>query len=316
MTMDRLENSLRVKVTGKCNRNCFFCHQEGGMEKIAPIQYSDEFKYLVDKLYQDFNIRSIALTGGEPLLHDGLVDFMSSICRDTQITGFSLTTNGTIYKDELFWENIVKLGLYKVNLSISDILTSVDATDSDGKLSIFDNQMRTISILNQLGIEPNINVVVYNDRKYLINLLNKLFSTKNKFGIALLPDLTNSNTFEYSQKVIRDVLDTLHCKKKKLRHRQGTSNTICEYITDTGTILQVKTTKIDGQPKWLHSICENCHNKEKCQEGFYGIRVENTEGKLMVRLCLYKSTADVLMPVDSFFYSNVYEELKQNWNSK
>ena len=76
---EQLENSLRIKVTGVCNRNCFFCHQEGGMEGLSEISYSSELKRIIDTLYQEFNIQSISLTGGEPLLFTGLADFVQSI---------------------------------------------------------------------------------------------------------------------------------------------------------------------------------------------------------------------------------------------
>lgn len=313
--MDRLENSLRVKVTGKCNRNCFFCHQEGGMERIDRICFSTSFKMFVDRMYRDFNICHMALTGGEPLLHPKLLEFMRSVRRETSIKGFSLTTNGTIYKDTSFWEEMVNLGLYKVNLSISDILEAIPAVNAPNELSIFANQKRIINLLNQYGIRPNINVVVYNDQKYLINLLNELFGLECCFDVALLPDLTNGSTFAYSQKVIHDVLESLHCVKKKRKNRKGTSNTVFEYVTDKGVDLQVKTTKIDGTPKWLHSICDSCLKRDECQEGFYGVRIESISGEIMVRLCLYKSDTEVLMPVDTFFESEVYAELMEIWEN-
>lgn len=312
--MKRLENTLRLKVTGKCNRSCFFCHQEGGMHQIDQLEYSDSLKILIHRLYLDFNIRSIALTGGEPLLHDNLQAFILAIRNNTPITNFALTTNGSIYRNKDYWYRMKELGTYKVNISIPDILTSIDAVGSENRISVFENQMNTIEILNEIGISPNVNVVAYNDLKYLTNLLTILFSQNMQFNIALLPDLTNTNSFLYSQKTIADVLSAFHCHKKGLRFRQGTSNAVYEYVTSTGKALHVKTTKKSGEPERLSSICQKCEQKKQCQEGFYGIRAESSGGILMVRLCLYKSNPEVLMPVEDFLESSVYEELRNIWN--
>jgi len=312
--MERLENSLRVKVTGACNRNCFFCHKEGGMNEIDEIQFTPEFGFLANRLFDEFNIQSIALTGGEPLLHQNLEAFVQTVARETKINKFSLTTNGTVFREKEFWASLIHCGLHKVNLSISDILDSVDATGSPVRKSVFDNQIETIVTLNELGITPNINVVVYNDEKYLINLLNILFAQNHaKYNIALLPDLTDGHTFERSQRVIREAIKYYGCKKIKASHRKGTSNTVCDYITNGGYQLQVKTTKLDGHPKWLDSLCSECSHRDHCQEGFYGLRVENRNNQLMIRLCLYKSDPSVLMGIEDFFASPVYTELKDLW---
>lgn len=311
--MNILENSLRIKITGRCNRNCFFCHQEGGMNDISDINYTSDLHQILDRMSCDFGINKIAITGGEPLLFDGLLTFTEKIKKNTNISGFSLTTNGSIYKDDYFWDSMKKNGLYKINLSISDILDSVKVLGLPEEMTVFQNQMYTIKLLNCLGFRPTINVVVYNDKKYLFNVLNTLFSQPLDFDIALLPDLTNPITFNYSQKIITSTLSTLDCKQESLSHRQGTSNTVCDFITNGGKKLQVKTTKIGGAPKWLSTICDDCTNKRYCQEGFYGLRLEKKGNDLMIRLCLYKSDTDVLMPVDAFYKSNVYSELKQLW---
>lgn len=314
---EQLENSLRIKVTGRCNRNCFFCHQEGGMSNIGEISYSEELKHLIDVLTKEFNIRSIALTGGEPLIFDGLTNLVQSISANTQIKRFSLTTNGTVEKDKSFWRELQKYGLYKVNISMPDILSNVRTNGSKSLgVEIFQNQILTLELLYELGLNTNINVVVYNDKKYLLNVLNTLFESRvasEEINIALLPDLTNSATFSRSQSVIQEILESLKCKKIKLSHRKGTSNTVCDYQTIDGHHLQVKTTKPNGTPKWLNSLCSACAYKNECQEGFYGLRLEKRNNELLLRMCLYKSDKNVLMNIDEFLDSPIFAELKSIW---
>lgn len=304
--MNQLENSLRIKVTGECNQQCSFCHKEGGMGNIDDIFYTSELGKFIERLYNDFNIETIAITGGEPLLHNNLAELFLSIISNTSIKKFSLTTNGTIEKNLNFWITLKDLGLKNINISIHDI--------SNDKNNSFNKQLKTIQLINKSNMIPTINIVVYKDINHLINLLSILFEMqKLNFKIALLPDLTNSKTFTQSQLVISEVLNILKCKPVDLSFRKGTSSKIYNYVTLQSRNLQVKTTKPNGNPQRLMCLCRECNFKEQCQEGFYGIRLESINKKLMVRLCLYKSNSKVLVPISQFFSSDIYSELKTLW---
>lgn len=309
--MEELDNSIRLKVTGKCNRNCSFCHQEGNMHLINDLYYSDELANLVNRLNFESKFNVIAITGGEPLLFDGLLDLMSNLYNKTNLKSFSLTTNGTVSQKISYWKCLIRYGLKKVNVSIYDILNS-EYLYPTSTYSIFEMQVNNLKMLNELKIIPTINVVVFKDKKKLIDILNVLFNLDLKFKIALLPDLTNDKTFNNSVNVIRETLTFFGFNKNNVRFRKGTSNIVSEYKTNNNKILQVKTTKLNGNPKHLHSICDNCDIKYRCQEGFYGLRVENVNQELMIRLCLYKSNSEVLLKADDFFKSIVYQEIKNN----
>ncbi len=314
---EQLDNPLRIKVTGRCNRNCFFCHQEGGMADIGEIGYSENLKRIIDVLYSAFHMRSVALTGGEPLLYDGLLELVKSISENTKVCNFLLTTNGSIRKPEKFWLEFKNLGLSKVNISIPDVLDYVTLTgENDHNCRVFQNQISLVKMLNSLEIKTNINVVVYNDKKHLLNVLNALFASdiaKYKPEIALLPDLSSNQSFERSQEVIKEILGLLGCRRTRYSRRKGTSDAVSDYLTHDGHRLQVKTTKPNGTPKWLETICGRCDKKTECQEGFYGLRLESRNDELYLRLCICKSTDDVLMTVDDFLQSEVYGELKTMW---
>ena len=312
--MKQLENSLRIKVLGVCNRNCRFCHQEGSMGMLEEIQYTEELGTVINTLSAEFGIYSVAITGGEPLLHSDLLELVRNLSKKTKIQQFSLTTNGTVVKDYDYWKEFVSLGLRKVNLSMPDLLTTIRATGENRSITVYQNQIETICILNKLGIIPNINIVVYNDKKYLTNILNVLFhESQAMFTIALLPDLTDESTFAYSQTIISEIINEFNFSIVQESHRKGTSNTVCDYKTDKGILLQVKTTKQSGGPKRLNALCSKCNHYNHCQEGFYGLRLEKCNSKYYIRLCLYRSDSEVLLTLNDFLKSPVYDELKEIW---
>lgn len=308
--MKQLTNSLRVKVTGHCNKDCKFCHKEGNMEGIDELQYSEQLQRFIQRVHSDLNIDIISITGGEPLLHRDLINILSLIKLHTNISNFSLTTNGTINKDFLFWAKMKQCGLYKVNLSISDIIEK----HLPGRNSEFEIQMCTIMHLNRIGIAPTINIVAYKNEEHLVRIISKLLTQNHlKFDLAILPNLINKYCFNQSENVISNTLTALGCRKVNSMHRKGTSNTVFEYISAQGVLLQTKNTKRNGHPVFLKKICYGCAKKVLCQEGFYGIRLESKAGQLLVRLCLYRSDAETLFPINEFFESEIYQDLKTIW---
>lgn len=310
-----LDNSIRIKITGKCNRSCFFCHKEGCMD-IDDLVFTDELQKIIQFLSKNLNIHNIAVTGGEPLLHPSFNDLIGNFIGCDGIEHVSLTTNGTISKDEAFWKDLQEKNVYKVNISIPDILEAPIMNISPNFANnIFKDQIELIKILNRLNIDININIAIINDFFYTSSIINKLNEFDDlKFKIMLLPNLTDSKTFNYSQKVINLVCESMELSEKKVYKKTGTSSSIIEYTNNRNRTLYVKTTKCDNSTYHIHSLCENCNIKDNCQEGFYGIRLEQINKKYYIRLCLHKSTPDCVMLFDDFINSNVYKELHCMWN--
>lgn len=316
--MPMLENPIRIKITGKCNRKCFFCHQEGGMD-IDTIVFSENLKKIIETLSSEFGMCSAAFTGGEPLLYRDMKTLSSSIMKCKGMKKLSLTTNGTIYKDKAYWELLKKNGLYKVNISMPDILTGnvlrfdpiMRNISSD---NIFLNQRMIIQILNSLGIEVKINVAVVNDELYTMSVLNQLLNLQDlSFEIVLLPNITSEETFLYSQMVIKNIISLMKLKLIATRTRCYTSNSIFLYQNEDGKKISIKTTKLINTSNRLQTMCEKCSIKDECQEGFYGLRLEQIKGEYFIRLCIHKNSDETLMLFDKFLKSPMFEELKEKW---
>lgn len=289
------------------------------MQAIDTMIFSDELSNIINTCYKDLGLRSISITGGEPLIHPDLYGLLQDISLNTSIRRFSLTTNGTVLKDFSYWHALNDLGLYKVNISIPDILYEQERLSSQTvSRGLFEKQISTIRVLNKLGIIANINVVIFNDVLYTSNLLSSLLSLKREglvFDIALLPNLTNSNTFMYSQEIIQKIRSNMRLKKIASKRRIGTSNKVEEFASDNGVSVFIKTTKgEDGQPYYLTSLCNKCKHKKDCQEGFYGIRLEQINGQYFVRLCIYKTTTENVMNFETFKNSAMYRQLIGEWN--
>jgi len=64
------------------------------------------------------------------------------------------------------------------------------------------------------------------------------------------------------------------------------------------------------------SMCGNCRVRQqgKCQEKFYGVRLErrlyDNLCRLFIRLCIHRTDLDTYLPVDNFFGSDQFRELR------
>lgn len=313
----KVNKSIRIKVTGKCNRKCFFCHKEGNMEDIEEMVFSNELKEIIDRLSDDFHIERVALTGGEPLLCPFLNEFAHRIHVETDIKDISITTNGIIVLERYKWDDLKNNGLLKVNISIPEILS--DAENAKKNKLIFDSQIETIEYLCSIGVDVDTNIVVFNDVYSLENVVKRLCRLKKEkglnFNVVLLPNINSPADYNDSITTIKSLCEKLDLLKKNAFSVAGTSNSIEQYASAMIGEIYIKTTKLTGTPVFLSSMCSECEIKNACQEGFYGIRLENKCNKIHVRLCIHQDTDKVVMPFEDFIKSQYYKELSIIWKT-
>ncbi len=153
----RLIDYLRISVTDRCNLSCFYCKPRAGMEMLPhrEILSYEEILRLV-ALAVPLGISRVRVTGGEPLVRRGIVDFIASLHGIEGIEDISVTTNGVLL--EKMVDGLIQAGKPRLNIS----LDSLDAhkfrkiTGSDN----FDRVWRGINRAEELGFFPlKINMV-------------------------------------------------------------------------------------------------------------------------------------------------------------
>ncbi|MDD5222548.1 MAG: GTP 3',8-cyclase MoaA [bacterium] len=110
---------LRISITDRCNLNCFYCRPLGGLPFIPHemiLRYEEILR--VVKVAVELGVRKARVTGGEPLMRRGVVDFISRLsCAGLEDLG--LTTNGILLKD--FARPLREAGLSRVNISLDSL---------------------------------------------------------------------------------------------------------------------------------------------------------------------------------------------------
>ncbi|MFG2820563.1 GTP 3',8-cyclase MoaA [Kitasatospora sp. NPDC048365] len=90
----RIHTDLRVSLTDRCNLRCTYCMPAEGLNWLprAEVLTDDEIVRLITVAVRRLGIRTVRLTGGEPLLRRGLPGLVARIAELGP--ELSLTTNG------------------------------------------------------------------------------------------------------------------------------------------------------------------------------------------------------------------------------
>jgi cyclic pyranopterin phosphate synthase len=151
-------NYLRLSITDRCNLRCFYCTPWGGWEKLpAPEILRYEELLRLAKVAAGIGIRKIRVTGGEPLVRRGAVDFIARLHETPGLKEVCLTTNG-VRLAELAPE-LYATGLRHLNLSLDSLRPERYARLTGG--DCFAAVMAGLERAVELGFHPlKINCVV------------------------------------------------------------------------------------------------------------------------------------------------------------
>lgn len=111
---------LRISVTKQCNFRRQYCMPdtpENFLDNDALIPLDKMLEFV--KIAIDEGIKKIRITGGEPLLREGLCSFISSISSYESSVELALTTNGFLLKK--YAKALKEAGLHRLNISLDSL---------------------------------------------------------------------------------------------------------------------------------------------------------------------------------------------------
>jgi len=155
---NRIINYLRLSVTDKCNLRCIYCMPEEGVKFMphAEILTYEEMLVII-KLCIQKGIRKLRLTGGEPLIRKGVIDFIKKVSELDGLEEVTLTTNGVYLKE--FAHSLRQSGIYRINVSMDTLRP--DRFFNITRRDLFDRVREGIEEAESTGLNPiKINVVI------------------------------------------------------------------------------------------------------------------------------------------------------------
>ncbi len=116
----RIIDYLRISLTDRCNFRCIYCMPAEGVQQMTHEQILriEEIERIV-RVATRIGIRSVRLTGGEPLVRKGVVDLVESLSKMPDIENISMTTNGVLLPRMA--DDLKRAGLSRVNISLDTL---------------------------------------------------------------------------------------------------------------------------------------------------------------------------------------------------
>jgi len=149
----RVIHDLRISITDRCNYKCVYCRTGNEGALYAELPFADYLR--MARVFASLGITKIRLTGGEPLLRGGIVNFVRELSQLSTPEGkkldIALTTNGHLLPEMA--QPLKDAGLHRVTVSM-------DAVDPDRFARItrvpngYDNVLAGIRAARRVGLEP------------------------------------------------------------------------------------------------------------------------------------------------------------------
>lgn len=152
---------LRISITDRCNLRCQYCMPATGVEWIPHEQIlSFEEIHRLIRISTQIGFKRFRLTGGEPLVRKGIVNFISQVSQIPGVEDLMLTTNGMLLPEMAY--DLKAAGLNRVNISLDtfDSERFREITRGGDVTKVLQGIFRSL----EAGLEPvKINAVVVRD---------------------------------------------------------------------------------------------------------------------------------------------------------
>jgi cyclic pyranopterin phosphate synthase len=204
---------LRISVTDRCNFRCNYCMP---FDEYQWIQRNEVLSFeeiaRVARLFLDFGIEKVRLTGGEPLVRKDLPRLIKRLSAIDRLPDITLTTNGALLTTQA--EALYAAGLRRINISIDTL--KADRFVALTKRGNLDDVLAGIFAAKKVGMSPiKLNAVIIrgtNDDE-IIDLV--AFARDNGLEMRFIEymDVGNANAWSLEKTVTkREMLQIVHAR--------------------------------------------------------------------------------------------------------
>ncbi len=277
--LGRRFEKLRISLLNSCNFSCVYCVSEDfgktsikTSQKISAEEHLglDEFTRLIEAVNHLTKLKSVRLTGGEPLLYQNLIPLVHHI-QKIGIEDIRLTTNAYYLKE--IAGKLFDAGVKSVNIS-------VDAIDQEifNKISRHPNTARVfmgIEAAVKSGLNVKLNAVIMRGKNdsQIIPLLDYATGLGIKIRFLELMKMGHlyhaENSLFFSEKEILSVIQEKYEIEKIKREYAETAN---YWQTSNGGIFGIIAN--ESTP-----FCHDCNRLRMDSNGYFYGCLSNSHGE-------------------------------------
>ena len=255
---NRVVNYLRVSVTERCNFRCQYCMPEKPFSWVPHenlLSYEDMFEFI--KVSIDEGITKVRLTGGEPLLRQGLDNFVKMISDYAPDIDLAITTNAFLLEESA--QALKDAGLKRLNISLDSLKPEV--AHHIAQKDVLEKVLRGIDKAQELGIKIKINCVPLkgiNDDE----LVDILEHCKNKgYEVRFIEYMENSHSNVKEGLNSQDIQNIIKQKYDFTKGEREGSSPSQSYFLDDGYKFGIIEPHLDD-------FCNDCNRLRITAEGY------------------------------------------------
>ncbi len=254
----RTVDYLRVSVTERCNFRCQYCMPEKPFSWVPRenlLTFEELFLFM--KVAMDEGVNKIRITGGEPLLREGLDTFIKMIHDYKPDIDLALTTNAYLLPQTA--QKLKDAGLKRLNISLDSLKPEV--AQQIAQKDVLEQVLKGIDKALEVGLGVKINMVPLkgiNDNE-ILDIID--YCKARNIKVRFIEYMENA----HASKSIEGMHGREILEKVKERHtinalgREGASPSF-NYVLDDGYEFGL----IDPHK---HDFCENCNRIRLTAEG-------------------------------------------------
>jgi len=265
---------MRLSITDRCNLRCKYCMPEDveciSHDNVLRLEEIHRLCAIMAKL----GVKTIRLTGGEPLVRKGWLGFARELKAIKGVENITLTTNGILLEEHL--EELKELGITKLNISLDTLDPDIyeKITGSNAFTEVSESIMKAL----HMGMNVKINCVPLagiNDHEIIqIAQLTERLPIDVRF-IEMMPTEVNGGLVP---KPIADVMSMIKAHYPDLKDDS--------YFTTLprgfGPAKYYKTTEMLGSIGFIASIsdifCSTCNRIRLSSDGFLTLCLHHRKG--------------------------------------
>lgn len=211
--------TIRLILNQECTYNCDFCHKEGIKDNREELMNFEDIQYMFKIFNKNYEIKTVHLTGGEPLLRKDLKNIIISL--KAEGAKVKITTNGYLLRENMWIGELVdelSLSIHSINKKEYEKITGVKGS--------YDKVLESIRELRfkYPTLKINLNTTLIKGENDKLESINELI----KLAVSIKADLKfielYPNTLEkfMSAEEIIPKITHLGYKKKKSSFRRQT----------------------------------------------------------------------------------------------
>ena len=249
---------VRISLTDRCNFDCIYCHNEGLGDTRGPLAPQDHEMSADDvvrflEVAQEYDIESVKLTGGEPMLRSDLEEIIARVPAAMDV---SMTTNGTFLPGRA--ADLAEAGLTRVN--VSQDAMEPEAFKQVTKSGAYERVLEGVHAALAAGLDPvKLNMVVFEQTAPYVEGMVEHVAENEGLQLQLIeymPELAGHPEWaieiERVHTWLADIADRI--ERREMHHRK-------RYYVGEGMVEIV-------DPVENPRFCANCHRVRVTHDGY------------------------------------------------